>query len=137
MRVTPRFEQGRWLAARAGVHAAIDVSDGLAQDAGHIAEASGLSLALSSGMLPEDPELVARAGQLPKSATEYMLYGGESYELAVALDAAEADDICRDFTACFGMPLTVAGTFSSGAGEMMMTLDGKRIKKGGFDHFGG
>jgi thiamine-monophosphate kinase len=93
--------EARWLAAH-GATAAIDVSDGLAADLGHLAAASGVRVTL-------DLERVPRLSDV--SAVE-AARSGEEYELAVTaprgLDPGE-------FAATFGIPLTNVGAVSAAA----------------------
>ncbi len=73
----------------AGVaHAAVDVSDGLARDAGHMADASGVALVLDEAVLLADEELAAAARALDESALDLALYGGEDYALVAASSSA-------------------------------------------------
>ena len=66
-----------------GAHAAIDISDGLAGDAAHLAQASGVELLIDLAALAAtlSPELQTLAPSLGVSALELALYGGEDYAL--------------------------------------------------------
>jgi thiamine-monophosphate kinase len=80
-----RIALGRELLGRAT--AAIDISDGLLADAGHIAAASGVRLRIEPGLLPLSPALASHpdAGQ----ALRWALAGGDDYELCFCLPAGQ------------------------------------------------
>jgi thiamine-monophosphate kinase len=102
-----RLEEGRALAAHA--HAMIDISDGLAPDAGHIAARSGCRLVV-------DLDRVPRA----EGATVDDLGFGEDYELlAAVVDSA---------------PFMTIGRCEEGEGVELL-LDGQPYELGGWEHF--
>ncbi len=68
------------LAATVGVHAMIDLSDGLVRDAGRVARASGVDLDLDSSALAPDIALIARVLD-PQEALRCVLTGGEDHSL--------------------------------------------------------
>jgi thiamine-monophosphate kinase len=80
LRPQPRLAEGRALAT-AGVHAMLDVSDGLALDAQRLAEASGVRLELDTDALPIAPATAAVAQALGVAAAELAATGGEDFEL--------------------------------------------------------
>lgn len=92
-----RIQEGRWLAERRAT-AMIDISDGLLADAGHLANASGVSLALDVPSIPCVAGIDAIAA----------LASGEEYELLVAIPPAVEIDAAA-FQNEFGIPLTRIG----------------------------
>ena len=80
-----RLALGR-AAVDAGVRCAIDISDGLLQDLGHVARASGVGIELDAGRLPLHPAATELLGA--ENAAELALRGGEDYELALTAPAA-------------------------------------------------
>ena len=94
-RPMPRLREAAWLRAH-GATAAVDISDGLAADARHLAAASGLHLRLDAAAVPCSPGVAARDA----------LASGEEYELLVT---APASLDTAAFAREFGLPLTRVG----------------------------
>ncbi|MEZ5503908.1 MAG: thiamine-phosphate kinase [Halioglobus sp.] len=84
-RPADRIDLGRHLLGRAT--AAIDVSDGLLADAGHIAAASGVRISLDSDLLPLSPALSSHGNR--ETTLQWALTGGDDYELCFCLPPGE------------------------------------------------
>jgi thiamine-monophosphate kinase len=103
----------------------IDISDGLAGDARHLAAASGLAVEIAVHRVPCWPAVA------PLAAAR----SGEEYELLVALPPRFGERDARAFRRATGLPLTRIGTCLAGRG-LRMTDHGRRITPPlGFDHF--
>jgi thiamine-monophosphate kinase len=118
----PRIAEGRWLAEH-GARAAIDISDGLVADAGHLAAASGARVVLDLAALP------CVEGIAPESAAS----SGEEYELLVAFAPAARPDAAA-FRERFGIPLTAIGHLTEGSGVSFEGGDRVALPAG-HDHF--
>jgi thiamine-monophosphate kinase len=131
----PRTAQAAWLAETGHLRALIDLSDGLAGDAGHVAAASGVRLVLEAGAIPVAPGAIDLVGG--DEAAALALHGGEDYEL-LAVMAPEFDALAAGYERRFPrVGLTRVGTVGAGAGVTLRTPKGERPLTGGFDHFGG
>jgi len=124
-RPEPRLGQGAWLVAQ-GARAMLDLSDGLAADAGHLAAASGVSVRIDLELVPADPAVLAEAQQSGESPGTFAARGGEDYELLVAMPP--------EFTGAAPFPLTRIGQVEAGSGARFL-LQGAELPLGGFDHF--
>ncbi|MBA2510092.1 MAG: thiamine-phosphate kinase, partial [Rubrobacteraceae bacterium] len=129
LRPRPRVEAGR-AAARLGVGAMIDLSDGLASDVRRVCEASGVGCTMDLDLLPvsEDTrELAASLGQDPGvlAAT-----GGEDYELLICAP----DQVLRALAGTIEVPVTIVGEVTE-SGVDFRRGDGTVEKLSGWDHF--
>lgn len=125
-RPQPRVELG--LALRGLASAAIDVSDGLLADLGHILEASSVAATLQLKLLPA-----------PGFERDAYLSGGDDYELvftAPALNHANIQALAEELA----LPLTCIGKIEAGPAGQMTLLDATgqpvEITQRGYDHFG-
>jgi thiamine-monophosphate kinase len=117
LRPRPLLEAGRALVA-AGATAMIDVSDGLATDARHVADRSGVELCLRLEDLPRPAVVTAE-----QAAT-----GGDDYELLVTFPPE------RRAAAEAAAPLTWIGEASTGSGLVLLGLDGPVAGLSGYEH---
>ena len=116
----PRLAEARWLADR-GATAAVDLSDGLAADARHLAAASGVRLDL-------DVDLVPRLAGVELAGA---LASGEEYELLVAAPAALD---AAAFSTRFGVPITRVGRVVALAAGERAGVRARVDLPGGHDH---
>ncbi len=123
----PRALLTRGIALAGLARAAIDVSDGLAGDAGRLAGASGCRLLIEEQALRRalPRELAAAAAMLGQDPLELALAGGEDYALVAAGASARRPRWARRI-----------GRFTRGRGGYLERADGSRLPLGsGFDHF--
>ncbi|HEY7259074.1 MAG TPA: AIR synthase related protein [Gaiellales bacterium] len=112
-RVTPRSEEGCALAAVAT--AMIDVSDGIATDAGRLARASGVGAVVELERLP----------RAPGATVEQAATGGEDYELLAALPPGVEPPV----------PVTVVGLLTEARDVLLVDATGAPHELRGWDHF--
>lgn len=132
MRPTPRILQGQ--ALRELASSAIDLSDGLASDLGHVLKASGCGAVIHLDKLPISPELAACVSH--EQALRWALSGGEDYELCFTVPEHNRGAL--------DVALSHAGTRWTCIGQITAAADGIRYMSEdkpvtmawtGYDHF--
>lgn len=135
LRPNPRLALGRLLSTRRLASAAIDVSDGLLRDLGHVAEASGIRAVVEAQRLPF-------ASMLRRVPSPHRLAlavaGGEDYELVFTVAPASERRLAAAVRALLPRTaVTRIGRVERGRGVEVRDEDGRPIEVGalGFDHF--
>jgi thiamine-monophosphate kinase len=130
---TPRIALGRLLAEGRLAHAALDISDGLVGDLGHILAASKVGAVLNIDALPAGPVLARQSLELRRRFTAA---GGDDYELCFTAPAANRDAILAAGEQS-GTPVTRAGRIEAEHGLRLVDGDGAPLPLDlrGWDHF--
>jgi thiamine-monophosphate kinase len=128
----PRVALGRKL--RGVAAAAIDVSDGLLADVGHIAEQSNVGAEIDYEALPCAPAVAACPDRA--LADECVFGGGDDYELAFTAPAAKRGDV-EDAARAAGVAVARIGRIVAGPTGVRVLAGGKPLHaaRRGFDHF--
>lgn len=132
LRPMPRLAAGQWLARQSTVHAMIDVSDGIVQDAGHLVERGGVGLRINTSKAPSDELLVQCCAAQGFDVRQCFWAGGEDYELLTAVAVDAFSEVKRSFEAELGLPLNAIGAFTEVNAPMEVLGE---LGSGGFDHF--
>ena len=127
----PRVALG--LALRGLAHSAIDISDGLLGDLGHILQRSAVGARVHLPALPRSADLAAQPRAMQH---ECLLRGGDDYELLFTAAAGRADEV-RAAGARAGVAVTCIGLIGARPGLVVVDEDGREqaTVARGFDHF--
>jgi len=132
----PRLDVARALAARRGIHGAIDVSDGLSSDVIHLCEASGLGCDIDAAALPIPRAVAAFCREHGLDPLRWGLHAGEDYGLILAVAGRDARRV-RGAIERAGVPAAVIGRVTPHRGRYRL-LDAhghaRRFEARGWDH---
>jgi thiamine-monophosphate kinase len=132
---TPRVALGQALSAQGLATAALDVSDGLVADLGHICETSGLAAEVEAAKVPLSTAAERVLGRDP-GLRAAVLTGGDDYELLFTVSPDRAAEVA-DLAARLGLPLARIGTMQPGAGVRVVDDSGRPLDlpRAGWSHF--
>jgi thiamine-monophosphate kinase len=131
-RPEPRLREGQFVVAAGIASAAIDVSDGIAQDLGHICEASGVGAVLHAERVPRSPAFCRVLGP----AADLALHGGEDYEILFTVPPRQVRKLEQSRTK-LGCRITRVGEIVPGR-RVRIIKDGgaaAELANRGYDHF--
>lgn len=124
----PQLQLGQYLRGKA--HAALDISDGLLADCGHMAKASQVAVQIQQEQVP----VAAAAWQLlgDQAALQCALTGGDDYQLAFSIAPQRVEPLQRLFPA-----VRVIGQVCAGSGVQLLNSSGQAVvhQRSGYQHF--
>jgi thiamine-monophosphate kinase len=130
-RPEPRIAFGSRL--RGVASACIDVSDGLAQDLGRLAAASGVGATIRAAELPLSRALYALSGEA--RAREFALGGGDDYELLFTVPPAARQALAAVMSAAGAPACHCIGEIAAGRGVRVLGERGELPVPRGWNHF--
>ncbi len=130
-----QLAEGQWLARQAGVHAMMDLSDGLSADLSKLSAASKLGAELVLDAIPIDPAAARLAAAHQTRPIDIAYSGGEDYALLLTIAAEDFATINTAYQAHFNKALWPIGTMIEGLSKL--TFDGQAFESqlAGFQHF--
>jgi thiamine-monophosphate kinase len=131
---SPRLAEGRAL-AEAGVHAMIDLSDGLASDGAHIGRCSGACLRVQLAALPLDDGVTEVSAELGVEPWQLAVSAGEDYELCFCAPADARARVEDALARAGGAAVSWVGEVVAGSpGLSLLSESGDEVSAHGFEH---
>ena len=143
LNVTPRCSEAIAIASRYPVHAALDISDGLAIDCGRMLTASHVGGTIELDLVPIHPDAISLSEVLHTNqitSLEHAMQDGEDFELLLAMPAEAAQALVQDdpssLVAKTTMQPRIIGRVTKSLDFCSTTPDGqtKRLEPKGFEH---
>ncbi len=133
----PQVELGAMLSSSGLVHAMMDISDGLATDLAHLCRESGVGAEVRQDLLPSSALLESAASELDADALEWVLKGGEDYQLLFTTGESDEQKLRTYIADHPGLEISVVGRISENRGVVLRDTSGGRheISYQGYDHF--
>jgi thiamine-monophosphate kinase len=133
----PHLDEGKWLSELPGIHAMIDVSDGIESDIHRIMESSGVGAEIDLDRIPVSETLMRVSEKHKWNKYEIAVNGGEDYCLMLTVENHQFEYIKNNFGIHFSKPLFPIGKITDKKGNLTFKLNNKKIdlSKHGFDHF--
>jgi len=136
-RPVPRLAEAAAAVATGAVTAMMDISDGLAGDLHHLCQAGGVGARLDLARIPVHDSARQAAEMAGIDIREWLLGGGEDFELLMAVKPEAVDRVQRAVAEAAGMPATVIGEFRPPSeGVMLADPEGRLspLPASGWDH---
>lgn len=133
----PHVLEGQWLAQHKGVHAMMDVSDGLASDIQRIMESSDCGACIELNKIPLSQTLKSYSKLYSWDALKLATSGSEDYCLLLSVDQNSYESLALQFQKKFNSPLYSIGHICSKPKKVQWLLNGTPVSNStpGFDHF--
>jgi thiamine-monophosphate kinase len=137
LRPIARLAEGQWLGSQPGVHAMMDLSDGLTTDLGHICRESNVGARILLDSLPVAPATREAGRALSKDPLTWATGGGEDYELLLTCEPGVVDVLAEGLRRVTGSLMTVIGRIERpDAGVSYVDARGQTAVLGsGYQHF--
>ena len=129
----PRVREAAQLEPLGVVHAAMDISDGLVQDAGHLCDQSGVGIVIRAAQVPVHTGVAQIAERLGRDPLQYALSGGEEFELLLTAPPGALAEL----QAAVAVPLQQIGEVVDGGSVVVLDATGSEVRPpvAGWDHF--
>ncbi len=132
----PLIGLGKVLAASRLVNAMMDISDGLATDLAHLCNASGVGAEIQQNLLPVSEQLEKAAQELGTNAFDWMLKGGEDYQLLFTTKPSDEKTLRQIVADYSGREISPIGRIIDGEGVYLCDNEERQeISYQGYDHF--